>query len=129
MADMSGVPYAIAVLLVVGVVVLRRMRPAAAHSRTRVWLPIAAFVAGPIVAFLYFLADVFLISRDYITAEDYTQMLISLMILGLFGGVIGAIGLGLETESQLAVSANMVFTQGRGFVVGATFGLQNRSLR
>ena len=93
MADMSGVPYAIAVLLVVGVVVLRRMRPAAAHSRTRVWLPIAAFVAGPIVAFLYFLADVFLISRDYITAEDYTQMLISLMILGLFGGVIGAIGL------------------------------------
>ena len=92
MADMSGVPFAIAVLFVVGVVVLRRMRPAAAHSRTRVWLPIAAFVAGPIVAFLYFLADVFLISRDYITAEDYTQMLISLMILGLFGGVIGAIG-------------------------------------
>ena len=26
-------------------------------------------------------------------------------------------------------SHNMVFTQGRGFVLGASFGLQNRSLR
>jgi len=93
MADMSRVPYAIVVLLVVGAVILRRVRPAAADSRSRIWLPITAFIAGPLVAFLYFLADVFVISRDYITLGDYTQMFFSLMILGLFGGVIGAIGL------------------------------------
>ena len=93
MADMSGVPYAVAILLVVGVVILRRMRPPAADSRSRVWLPIAALIAGPFVAFLYFLADVFIISRDYITAGDYSQMLNSLLILGVFGGVVGAVGL------------------------------------
>ena len=91
MADMSGVPYAVAILLVVGVVILRRLRPPAADSRSRVWLPIAALIAGPFVAILYFLADVFIISRDYITAGDYLQMLTSLLILGVFGGVVGAV--------------------------------------
>jgi len=54
LADMSRVPYAIVVLLVVGIAILRRVRPAAAGSPSRIWLPIAAFIAGPSVAFLYF---------------------------------------------------------------------------
>ncbi len=90
---MSRVPYAIVVLLVVGIAILRRVRPAAAGSPSRIWLPIAAFIAGPSVAFLYFFAHVIFDSGAYITFEEYTQMFSSLMILGLFGGTIGAIGL------------------------------------
>ncbi len=41
----------------------------------------------------YFLAYVIFDSGAYITFEEYTQMFSSLMILGLFGGTIGAIGL------------------------------------
>ena len=93
MANMTGVPYAVAVLLVVGVVILRRIRPPAADSRSRVWLPLAALIVGPSLTLLFFLTDVFLISRDYTTFDDYWNMFSSVMIIGVFGGVVGAIGL------------------------------------
>ena len=82
MIDMRGNLIAAAILLVVGVVVFRLVRPPNAVSTSRRWLPIVAFVSGPTIAFLWTIADVL-----------------------------------------------WVFTQGRGFDFGASFGLQFPSLR
>jgi len=89
MADMSRTPYVIALLIVVGIVALHFLRPA--NARPSNWLPIAAFVAGPIIALGYFVADVFLVSRDYLTASDYIQSLIPMLIIGFIGGGIGSV--------------------------------------
>lgn len=89
MADMSRTPYAIAVLLVVGILVLRLLRPT--NSKSRIWLPVAAFVAGPIIALGYFVADLFLVAPDhYLTTDDYIQTLIPVLIIGFVGGTIGS---------------------------------------
>jgi hypothetical protein len=101
MADMSRTPYAIALLLVVGIIALRFLRPANARSSN--WLPIAAFVAGPIIALGYFAADIFFLSRDYLTANDYIQSLIPILIIGLIGGAIGSISFWIGGKLKPAV--------------------------
>ena len=103
MADMSRTPYAIAVLLVVGILALRILRPVNANSG--IWLPIAAFVAGPIIALGYFAADVYLVSRDYLTADDYIQSLIPILIIGFIGGAIGSIAFWIGDELNLKPTA------------------------
>ena len=62
-----------AILLVFSVVVLRFLRPISATSGSRRWLPIAAFVAGPLVAFLWSLAEVFWLQPDFYLSFQYTS--------------------------------------------------------
>ena len=88
MADMSGTPYAITALILCGILMLRFLRPAKSKSRT--WLPLAALLAGPMIAIAYFAADVFIVSRNYFTTNDYIQSLIPILIIGLAGGAIGS---------------------------------------
>ena len=99
MADMSRTPYAIATLLVIGFVILRLIRPADSTSRN--WIPIVAFVSGPIIALGYFAADIFLVSRDYITFDDYIESMIPILIIGIVGGTIGAIWFWLGNRINL----------------------------
>lgn len=99
MTDMSHAPYAIAVLLVVGILALRLLRPV--NSEPGLWLPVAAFLAGPILGLGYFAADVFLISHDYLTADDYIQSLIPVLIIGFVGGAIGSISLWIGDKLNL----------------------------
>jgi hypothetical protein len=66
MADMSRTPYAIAVVLVIGVILLRLLGPK--ETRSRMWLLITAFLAGPLIALCLLLLDIFVISRDYMRA-------------------------------------------------------------
>ena len=111
MADMSRTPYAIAALLVLGIVALRFLRPA--NSESGLWLPVAAFLAGPILALGYFATDVFLVSRDYyLTTDDYIQSLIPILIIGFIGGSIGSISLWigdkLTVNRQARLSKNPV---------------------
>ena len=90
MVDMGRTPYAIAALLAVGIIALRFLRPA--NSESRLWLPVAAFLAGPVLALGYFAAYIFFISRDsYLTTGEYIRSLVSILIIGFFGGTIGSI--------------------------------------
>ncbi|MDB4370981.1 hypothetical protein N9Z44_02655 [Mariniblastus sp.] len=105
MADMSRTPYAIAALLVLGIVALRFLRPA--NSESGLWLPVAAFLAGPILALGYFAADVFLVSRNYLTTDDYIQSLIPILIIGFIGGSIGSISLWIGDKLTLNRQARL----------------------
>lgn len=81
---------AAAILIVVGcaVVVSSRRQPKHAHKSRR-WIPLASLVAGPVIAFCFWGADVFVINVDmYPTAfkGDALATLSSVMILGSFVG-------------------------------------------
>lgn len=105
MADMSRVPYEIAALLAVGIIALRFLRPA--NSESRLWLPVAAFLAGPVLALGYFVADVFFISRDsYLTTGEYIGSLVSILIIGFFGGTVGSISLWIGEKFLLRSSSS-----------------------
>ena len=99
MADMSGTPYAVAVVLVIGIIVLRSLSPK--EARSRMWLPITAFLAGPIIALWLLILDIFIISRDYITAGDYLQSFVPILAIGLMAGAIGFVGLWVDSLFQL----------------------------
>ncbi|MDB4640572.1 hypothetical protein OAF56_02960 [Pirellulaceae bacterium] len=71
--DVRGNLVVCAILLVLGVVVLRFLRPTSATSGSRRWLPIAAFVAGPLVAFLWSLAEDFCFSPTFTSVFQYTS--------------------------------------------------------
>ena len=89
--DVRGNLVVCAILLVLGVVVLRFLRPTSATSGSRRWLPIAAFVAGPLVAFLWSLAEVFWLQPDfYLSFSVYLETLLPLLKLGIIVGTVGA---------------------------------------
>jgi hypothetical protein len=92
MADMRGNVVAVAVLLAIGIAVLRLVNPAAGDSTPRRWLIVAAFVCGPISALVFFIADVFWVSPYdyYIVAQDYIDSIVPILIIGLIGGALGA---------------------------------------
>ncbi|WP_417397877.1 hypothetical protein [Gimesia chilikensis] len=104
MADMSHTPYAIAVLLLIGIIALCFLRPA--NSKSGIWLPVSAFLAGPIIAIGYFAADVFLVSGDYLTTDDYIQSLIPILIIGLIGGAIGSISFWIGDKLRFKPNAD-----------------------
>lgn len=89
MADMTWAPIVIVILLITAIVVVRLIR----HSDTPsgIWLPFSAFASGPILATIYFAADVFLISRDYLTRDDYVNTLVPVLMIGFTAGTIGSI--------------------------------------
>ena len=103
MADMGRTPYAIAAVCAVGIIALGFLRPA--NSKSRLWLPVAAFLTGPVLAIGYFAADVFYISRDsYLTTDDYIHSLVSILIIGFVGGGIGSISLWIGDKLKLQSS-------------------------
>ncbi|MBL8871063.1 MAG: hypothetical protein JNK90_14805 [Planctomycetaceae bacterium] len=99
LADMRANFIAVAVLLVLGVIVLRSVSPVANTSAVntsapRWWLVVTAFVSGPASALAWFAADVLWISPgDYLVANDYAEPQIPIMIIGIIGGTIGAIAI------------------------------------
>jgi hypothetical protein len=83
-------------LLAAGALVLRAVRPKSATGTFRRWLPIAAFICGPLWAIGYSLADAFWICpENYVLPGDYVVTFVHLIAIGLFGGTVGAIVLGL----------------------------------
>lgn len=91
MFDMRGNLIAAAILLVIGVVVLRLVRPPSATSRSRRWLPIAAFVAGPLIAFFWTIVDVlWLQPGSYLSFSEYYETLLPVLAIGVIGGTVGA---------------------------------------
>lgn len=91
LVDMRGNLFAVAVLLCIGVVLLRWLRSPSASRQSRRWIPVVAFLAGPLSAFGWYLSDVFFISpEDYISPADYVEALLPILTIGASGGVIGA---------------------------------------
>jgi len=91
MADMHGNLVAVAVLLVLGVVLLRLVSPVAEASTPRRWLVATAFVGGPAAALSWFFADILWISpHDYLAPKDYADSLLPILIIGIIGGTIGS---------------------------------------
>jgi len=89
--NMRGNLIAAAALLVIGVVILRLVRPPSATTGSRRWLPIVAFIAGPLVAFLWTIADVFWIQPgSYLNFAEYIETLIPVLTIGVIGGAVGA---------------------------------------
>lgn len=92
MIDMRGNSIAAAILLVVGVVVFRLVRPPSATTSSRRWLPIVAFITGPAVAFLWTIADVLWIQPgSYLNFAEYLPTLTPVLIIGVIGGAVGAL--------------------------------------
>ena len=91
MTDMRGNLIAAAILLVVGVVVFRLVRPPNAVSTSRRWLPIVAFVSGPTITFFWTIADVLWIQPgSYLNFAEYLETLVPVLIIGVIGGAVGA---------------------------------------
>ena len=89
--DMRGNLFAAAVLLLIGVVVLRLVRPPSANTGSGRWLPIVTFVAGPLVAFLWTIADVLWIQPgSYHSFSEYLETLCPVLAIGVIGGAVGA---------------------------------------
>tara|TARA_R110002073_G_scaffold172563_13_gene329820 strand:+ start:11093 stop:11437 length:345 start_codon:yes stop_codon:yes gene_type:complete len=100
--DMRGNLIAAAILLVIGVVVFRFVRPPSATTSSRRWLPIVAFVCGPVVAFLWTIADVFWIQPgSYLNFAEYVETLIPVLIIGVIGGAVGAFAFGVGDRITL----------------------------
>ena len=92
MADMRGNLIAAAVLLVIGVLVLRAVRPKSVSRVPNRWLPVAALLCGPLSAIGWFLVDVFLLSpHSYMFFADYVEAIIPILTIGLLGGVLGGV--------------------------------------
>ena len=90
MVDMRGNLIAAAILLVIGVVVFRLVRPPNAASTSRRWLPIVAFVSGPAIAFFWTIADVLWIQPGtYLNFAEYLETLVPVLIIGVVGGAVG----------------------------------------
>tara|TARA_R110002049_G_scaffold305056_3_gene501132 strand:+ start:85541 stop:85885 length:345 start_codon:yes stop_codon:yes gene_type:complete len=91
MVDMRGNLIAAAILLVVGVLVFRLVRPPDAASTSRRWLPIVAFVSGPVIAFLWTIADVLRMQPGtYLNFAEYIETLVPVLIIGVICGGVGA---------------------------------------
>ena len=84
------------VILIVGacVVVLLSRRKDRIGIKSRMWIPLASLVAGPVFAFGIWAADVFMLNPDmYPTAfqGDAMATLSRTMILGTFVGVVASV--------------------------------------
>ena len=91
MVDMRGNLIAAAILLVIGVVVFRLIRPPNAVATSRRWLPIVAFVSGPTIAFLWTIADVLWIQPgSYLNLAEYLETPVPVLIIGEIGDTVGA---------------------------------------
>lgn len=80
---------AILIAVAFALVVLSRRQPHQTH-KSRWWIPLASLAAGPVIAFLFWVADVFVINADmYPTAfkGDALATLWSVIILGSFVGL------------------------------------------
>ncbi|WP_372716342.1 hypothetical protein [Novipirellula sp.] len=89
--DMRGNLIAAAIVLVIGVVVFRLVRPPSATTSSRRWLPMVAFVSGPIVAFLSTIADVLWIQPEmYLDFAEYLETWTRVLFIGVIGGAVGA---------------------------------------
>lgn len=99
LTDMRGNFAAVALILIVGVILIRRLRPTDASHQYHRWLPLAALVCGPILALLYFVVDVTWISPEtYILRSDYYGTLWRVLAIGVIGGAIGAFAFWIETQ-------------------------------
>jgi hypothetical protein len=91
MIDMRSNLIAAAVVLVVGVMVFRFVRSSEAESTSRNWLPMVAFFTGPLVGFLWTVADVLWIQPySYLNFAEYIDTLVPVLIVGVIGGSVGA---------------------------------------
>ena len=102
MVDMRGNLVAAAILLIVGVILIRRLRPSDFSPRRNRWVPIVAFLCGPTLALLYFVVDVAWLSRGmYIDRSDYHATLWRVLVIGVIGGAIGAFALWIGSRIPL----------------------------
>jgi hypothetical protein len=80
-----------AVILVLGVALIGWLQSPAAPARDRRGVPLVAFLCGPTVAFLWFLADVYWMSpASPIYLDDYLGSLFPMLLIGVTAGAVGA---------------------------------------
>ncbi len=84
------------VILIVGacVVVLLSRRKDGSGNKSRWWIPLASLVAGPVIAFGFWAADVFLFNPDMYPSAfqgDAMATLSRVMVIGTFVGVASSI--------------------------------------
>ena len=94
--DMRPNLAAATVILIVGacVVVLLSHRRDGDGNKSRWWIPLASLVAGPVIAFALWAADVFVLNPDmYPTAfqGDALATLLRVMILGTFVSAVASV--------------------------------------
>jgi hypothetical protein len=99
MVDMRGNFVAIGLVLLVGGVVLRFAR----SKKGACWqLPVAAFVAGPIWAIGWFLAELCSpYSGGYVSYSEFVETFVPVVTVGIIGGVVGAAVLSIVSCSPL----------------------------
>jgi len=93
------------VILIVGacVVVLLSRRKDGNGNKSRKWIPVASLVAGPVIAFGLWAADVFVFNPEmYPTAfqGDALATLSRTMILGTFVGVVVSVVLAIVLSAR-----------------------------
>jgi hypothetical protein len=82
---------AFVLLLVVGIAVLRFVKPVSGGSEPRWWLVCTGFVCGPAAAIAWVAVDIFLISpAEYVVARNYTESLSPILGIGFIAGTLGA---------------------------------------
>ena len=93
MVDMRGNFVAAGLVLLVGGVVLRFAR---SKKEACWWLPVAAFVAGPLWAIGWFLADLCSpYSEGYVSYSEFIETFVPVVVVGIVGGVVGAAALAI----------------------------------
>ena len=96
MADMRGNVAAGFAVLILGVVVLRIVRGNRMSRRSVYWCSAASFIAGPAIAALCLIADLFWIAPgSYDNGNDVLAMLLPMLAIGLIAGTAGAIVLSI----------------------------------
>lgn len=94
-SEMRGSFIACVILLITGVVVLRLLRrPSAANgsrAATSGFAAMISFVAGPLIALLWSVAEVFWLQPGfYHSFSEYLETLLRFVVLGITCGAVGA---------------------------------------
>ena len=93
------------VILIVGAcgVVLLSRRKVGKGNKAHWWLPLAALVAGPVIAFASWAAEVFVFHPDMYPAAfqgDAMATLSGTMIIGAFVGVVAAVAFAVALNAR-----------------------------
>ena len=89
LADMRANFFSVAVLLTLGVLILRRVRRDRMSPSSR-WIPITCLLAGPLSAVIWLTVDYLIHLQEY-AAGDFWATAWRVLAVGLFAGVVSAI--------------------------------------
>ena len=90
MLDMRGNVVAGIIVVTVGAVFVRSLKPVSSKATPRLWIPVVAFISAPVIAFTWCIVEACYISPGSFTQPgDVAETAVPVVIIGVVAGMIG----------------------------------------